>query len=66
VEEQRRRRPWVHSWPLMAVAVGGLVLGCVLLFPRLLYQPLSITELQARGALGTFGPLVVPWAQERK
>jgi uncharacterized protein YjbI with pentapeptide repeats len=49
VERQRRRGVWVHYWPLLAVVVGGLVLGCVLVFPRLLYPPLSITELRARG-----------------
>jgi hypothetical protein len=48
-EEQRRHGAWVRYWPLLAVAVGGLMLGCVLVFPRLLYPPLTITELQARG-----------------
>ena len=49
VEEQHRRGAWVRYWPLLAVVVGGLVLGCVLIFPRLLYPPLTATELQARG-----------------
>jgi uncharacterized protein YjbI with pentapeptide repeats len=49
VEEQHQRGAWVRYWPLVAVAVGGLVLGCVLVFPRLLYPPLSSTELQVRG-----------------
>jgi hypothetical protein len=45
-------RHWLASWvrwPLLAATVGGLVLGCVLVFPRLLYPPLAATELQARG-----------------
>jgi uncharacterized protein YjbI with pentapeptide repeats len=37
------------SWPLLSLIVGGLVLGCVLIFPRLLYPPLTTAELQARG-----------------
>jgi hypothetical protein len=49
VEEQRRHGTWVRYWPLLAPAIVGLMLGCVLAFPRLLYPPLSTTELQARG-----------------
>jgi hypothetical protein len=48
VEGWHQRGSWVR-WPLLAVVVGGLVLGCVLVFPRLLYPPLTTTELQARG-----------------
>jgi hypothetical protein len=47
--EEHRRGTWVRYWPLLAVAVAGLMLGCVLVFPRLLYPPLTATELQARG-----------------
>jgi Pentapeptide repeats (8 copies) len=48
-EEQRWRGAWVRFWPLLAVVVVGLVLGCVLVFPRILYPPLTITELQVHG-----------------
>jgi hypothetical protein len=49
VEEQRQRGGWVRFWPLLAVIVSGLVLACVLVFPRLLYPPLTTTQLQGRG-----------------
>jgi hypothetical protein len=49
VEEQRQYGVWVRYWPLLAVVVTELVLGCVLVFPRLRYPPLTATELQARG-----------------
>jgi hypothetical protein len=49
VEEQRRRGAWVRFWPLLTVAVAGLVLGCVLVFPRLLYPPLNSAQLRVRG-----------------
>jgi uncharacterized protein YjbI with pentapeptide repeats len=49
VEEQRRRGAWVRSWPLLAVTVAGLVVGYVLVFPRLLYPPLSSAQLRVRG-----------------
>jgi hypothetical protein len=49
MEKQRRSGAWERYWPLLAVAVGGLLLGCVFVFPRLLYPPLTAMELQAHG-----------------
>jgi hypothetical protein len=48
VEGRHRLFTWVR-WPLLAVAIGALVLGCVLIFPGLLYPPLTTRELQTRG-----------------
>jgi hypothetical protein len=47
-ESARRRWTWV-PWFLLALTVIALALSCVLVFPRLLYPPLTTTELQTRG-----------------
>jgi hypothetical protein len=48
-EEQSARRRWTWVPWLLALFVIALALGCVLVFPRLLYPPLTKTDLQARG-----------------